>query len=615
MGKTNKIILWIITSIVILLLCLTFIISKRIDLNEIKSISMQNLSNLFPESNVKIGRIDHSFGTSIRIYLNDIVVKNNKSKDILKVKKFIIKFPITTLLIDKGNIDLKAENLFLNLSTLKSHRKSKIDTKVNSSILKNQIKLPSFVKSNKVNLKIIDSIIAKNKTQLEFNKILIKNINFKSSVAFEVTSKFSTNLADFGKIHSDLQLVGEINLKDYLKKNELEGKILLKSKNLLFEQMDKTIPEFKQTIEFKYNNSGLHFVKTELFSEVVSLNAEGHLLKNELNLDKFDLEFDSSILRKDDLINFNGSKILCNGSLKINLKSFKLFPKIVMKTTKPFLLNIENLDSIPLNLNGNVFDNRISLSSSSIIGLGVMKQNIDLKLNNYFKKEINDFKYSLEMDKVILSQKQYDSFKKIRVKLPSTIRNKTIQVDLKNTQINNHTINLQANIKSVPNTIEKLSFALKSKTESFQVDLNKNKYVVQMKKLNSNLLKDLFIPTFPIINSVINGKVSFKLDKNKLVYSKGYIKGLNGEFSSKSAITILKTNKIKNYKFILKMKKKRPVISQFRINGHRNMFSIHSSGVLNQNIINLTGNVFIHTSKIPFKVSGPLEAPKLEILN
>jgi hypothetical protein len=613
MGKTNKIILWGISSIVILLLCLTFIISKRIDLNEIKSISLQNLSNLFPGSNVKIGKIDHSFGTSIRIYLNDIVVKNNKSKDILKVKKFIIKFPITTLLIDKGNIDLKAENLFLNLTTLKSPRENKIETKGNSSILKNQIKLPSFVKSNKVNLKIIDSIIAKNKTQLEFNKILIKNINFKSSVAFEVTSKFSTSLAGFGKVHSDLQLVGEINLKNYFKKNELEGKILLTSKNLFFEQMNKKIPEFKQKIEFKYNNSGLHFIKTELFSEVVSLNAEGRLLKNELSLDKFDLEFDSSILRKDDLINFNDSKILFNGSLKINLKYFKLFPKIVIKTTKPFLLKIENWDSIPLTLNGDILDNKFSLSSSSTIGLGVMKQNIDFKLNNYLKKEINDFKYSLEMDKMILSQKQYDSFKKIRVKLPNTIRNKTIQVDLKNTQINNHAINLQANIKSVSNTIEKLSFALKSKTESLKVDLNKKKYVVQMKKLNSNLLKDLFIPTFPIINSSINGKVSFKLDNNKLVYSKGYIKGLNGEFSSKSAITILKTNKIKNYKLILKMKKKRLVISQFRVNGPRNIFSIKSSGDLNQNKINLTGNVFIHTSKIPFKVSGPLEAPKLEI--
>jgi hypothetical protein len=607
MSKVNKIILLVTTSIMLLLITLTFIISQRIDLNEIKVVSKENIENLFPGSKVEIGKVDHSLGSSIRIFLNDIVVTNKQSKEILKVKKFIIKFPITTLLIDKGNVDLKAESLLLNFSNYKSINKNEANNK-KSNYTQSKIKLPSFVKTNRVNLKIIDSIILKDKTQLEFNKIIVKNINFKSSVAFEIKSKFSTTLVDWGKIHSNLQLVGEVNLKDYLKKNELEGKILLTSKNLILEEINKTIPEFNQKIEFKYDRSGFYDIKTELFSEAVTLNAQGAMIDDELSLKKLDLEVNSNVLKKDNLIRYNDSKIIFSGSLLLALSNFKLIPNMKIKLTKPFLLNIDNFDSIPLNINGEIIGEKVVVRSSSIIKTGFIEQSLNFNLNNYLNKEISDFKYNVLADKLTLSQLEYDSLKKIRINLKNSIKNKSINIEVKNTKINGHKVNLKTNINTVDNEHTKLAFLLKSKTESLKINLKNNNYLIEMKKVNSNLVKDLFIPFFPILNSQLSGKMSFRLDQKKILYARGDFKGVGGDFVNNNAIEILKTSKIKNYKLIMRMKRNTPIVKTLKIVGYNNLFTINSSGTLVQNVLDLNGNIFAHSQKVPFKVSGDLDS-------
>jgi hypothetical protein len=462
-------------------------------------------------------------------------------------------------------------------------------------------------------LKVIDSIIVKNKTQFEFNKILVKNINLKKSVAFEVTSKFSTKIIDIGNVHSDLQLVGEVDLKDFLKKNKLKGKLLLTSKNLYFEKLNKKIPEFKQRIEFEHDGRGVNLFKTELFSDVVSLNAKGKLANETLNLDQFELEVDSSILKKDSLIALNESKILCEGSLKINLSSFKLIPNVKVKMTKPIFFNVDSIDSMALDISGEIVGNKVTLNSKSKIREGFVNQSLSMTLKHFIDKDIQDFKYNLSIMKMNLSGKEYKAFRQVKIKLPAKIKKKSFSIKVVDSKVNNSSFSLASDFQSSFNIIDKFSLRLKSKDESLNINLRKGRYDVRAKKINSTLIKDLFFSTFPVLNSQIDSQFSYQIKEGTFIYSKGYIKGLGGEFKNANLTTILKTNKIKDYKLVMKTKKKKHIETNLIVNGEKKLFRIQSIGTISNNLIDLDGSLNLNSKKIPFQLIGPLETPNLEI--
>lgn len=613
MGKTNRIIITIVITLLVFLGIVTFVVSNKINLTQIKSTTKRNLETAFPNSKVEVGKIDHSFGTSIRIYLNKIKVTDSNKNTTLEIKKFSIKFPITSLLINKGDINLQAEHLVLNLNRFVSVKNKNNESSELTKLIKKNIHLPAFVRKSKVHLKIINSKLLNRETDIHINKVIIKDLNFQKTTAFEIETFFKTNIPNVGHVESNIQVIGELNLSKYLIENKLAGKFVVKSKNLKVNNEAPSVNSFKQKVSFIYNSKKFQEIESEISNELFSLTVKGTEFKDVLKFSQFYLDINTGIFRKDSLIDFNKSRLIVEGMASFNLDRFTLNPQVKFKTNKNIYINLGKFDKIETKVSGEIKNNMMNSQLELTVKDKQIKANLELKVKDYLSNQIEAIGLDTTFEGIDFSKEEIQAFLETQVKFPKIKSIKT-KLEGKNLSVNDIPFGVKMISEVENHNLKSLNLRISEGSGTLKAQVKKQTVFVTLRDIRLDFLKLGKLNNIPFEKSKLRGKLEFNMENLKPTLKSLYISGKDGYLINEINLDIPKKSEIKRFDISLVRQKKSLLLKNLSLNGRNNKLKIKSSGKLLPDNLNIKGSINLNKINIPFRVGGSFNEPKLEIL-
>lgn len=390
-----------------------YFVSQKIDPETIKKIAVESIEKALPGSSAEIEKIDYSMGTSVTLEVKKLNLKLKKSKQqLLGINELQVKIPLLAIFTSGGTIDIITKAPKLHLKTYangKTNWERAIGAKVSSKkTITNKEKakknkktktstkeIPSFLSRSQINIRVTDTefkiIDSKNKkSQLTISKFLLKNIGLKKPTAFEIRSHIDYLLGGQNRMKTNLQLVGELDIKNLTENGKLKFETTLNLSKTSIEGQNK-IPDVKGRVKIesaKDKSTGHLEVK---IGNLVDIKTGLKYNENIFALDKlnFDIELENlkEYLSSEQLklisgIKFNKSVFNLQGQAKVKLGRVpNLSSDIKFGLTKKIFIDLENGVNITNKLNGSFKKNRISIINTNETFDGTIISKIQTRLN------------------------------------------------------------------------------------------------------------------------------------------------------------------------------------------------------------------------------------------
>ncbi|MCK5883217.1 MAG: hypothetical protein KAG61_05975 [Bacteriovoracaceae bacterium] len=362
-----------------------FYVSKVITPEEIKKFATDGIESALPAAEVKIGKIDLGFGTSVNLDISNLKLRlksKRNGRDLLDVKSASVSIPFWAILTGGGTVDVKLFSPNINfreigktnnwalaskgkrkkksnsapLASGKEKRSKKKSVKSKSSklaipALATRISLDLTLKQLGLKYRLKDG----NKGVIAIDKLLVKNLGLKSSTAFELRSSIKVNIPDSGDLNLNALLIGEMRLQDLLDKDELQSILMLKLSDINYTGAKLSIPNIKTNLNATIGVSGDVSGGFETTFETSKISSDFFLKGSVIKISKMDIS-----LLIADLIKIGNQSIpdLAPGKSRLNLlgnidlKGGRISPTLKLDLTPGMVFSANGIDTA-VRLNGN----------------------------------------------------------------------------------------------------------------------------------------------------------------------------------------------------------------------------------------------------------------------
>jgi hypothetical protein len=482
--------------------------STLVSPQEVRRITLEKLQDTFPNSQIELGELNFSIGTTFEFDLDmlSIHAPEENSKQLFGVEDVRIKVPVWAILFGGGEIEVQVNSPKLRYVTLgetnnwsvamkATERKKEQSTKKDPTSKKESspasMVVPAFLAQSQLNLRVSDLKIHyqldEQKGELNIKKFLVRNLNFESSTAFEVDSQMIFELGPEQEVSFDTLIIGQFNLGDYIQKGELPIMAVIKTNNLSTSMLARPLSEIKTDL------------KIVIKEKDINANVDISLLKD---------------VRMSAKLSSTPSKTTLS-SIKANIPLGEVLSLLEMK-----------LDGFNMNKAIMKLDGQIQVSSDGAISPDI-KLAIGPSIVQSFKQE--SFKHQFEAS---LVDKEFES------KLTSELFSGTL-IATSDARLD---INEKMTLENLPSFNSSVNLTNLSISESFirdflysNADTNETKKKVKQTKNEKDKKEEeapLFLPPGKLSLSLTNIKIADEVlsGKGQFQIGKDYIATKNLEF-------------------------------------------------------------------------------------
>lgn len=507
-----------------------YLVQKRLNPEEIKKLTQNELSKVFPNGSVQLGEVDISIGftSEIKILKLSIDIKNKRRNiSLLKLNNVSVKIPAWSILRGEGAIDIALDSPLIiyeefNKTNNWQFAIGQESKKEEPSSSGNETLPDEFLSRFKLNLIISKLDFLKKDTEgkelnLKVSSLEINDFNFLRPINFKLASKLKLPFDKSDNIDFETILDGTLDLSSYFKDKTFAGVCNFNFENIKFSLLKgQNIPDINGEVKFSADSS-LKVTKNIQISagEVAKLNLNVNIDKNMINININQIKAEVIIIKllslfniQEKRLNIGQSKVLITGDAQLGKK---IIPNLNVKISSP----IEFKHKTKLNI----------MEFNSLLSKGQLSVNTELKA----------------MDGII----KIELMNKFNVNsLPESLG-----------QLNNIVVKVKANGVNInKNFIESFTTKHNGKTKkvkakSEQMDLL-NLFVglpkadVSISLRNSMLLSDSLEGT--INTHIVQGKIKSEISLNLL---KGKINLENTTIAQKKRITSKFTFGVNKLKF------------------------------------------------------------------
>lgn len=405
--KKIKLIGGIFAIVVVAMGILFYVISQKINTDELKKIIEVKIEENLPGTDVRIENLSYRLGTQATLIVSKVELKLLEpfagQEKLFSVDQLYLNIPFGAILFGGGTIDLEVEQpqFLLSLKGEKNNwdkiiQASSTDDKkeeTKDSQSDSKVELPKFISNSKVNLRFFDVNLKlfDNGKQSSFviEKVLIKNFGLKSKSAFEVASKINYALSDNEVFMSKILLIGQFDTEAFFSDGKLQSSIVMDVKDIVVPNSPMKVPNIHGEVD-------VEMIKDDIKAEAKM--KVGDLLKVDFNVNG-----DKDIIKMSNLIaevsvkklkeglkdnpalvslEANNSLMKVTGGLTFNRAKKTIVPKFIFETTEAITLK-QNGIAIVNSFKGDYTntDFRGSLKSELLGGLILTSFNMVLDLN------------------------------------------------------------------------------------------------------------------------------------------------------------------------------------------------------------------------------------------
>lgn len=546
MSRKLQVLISFLVIIVVLFGTSLFIVSSKINPTELKKYITHVVQENFVDVETKIKEINYSVGTSINIEINGfhLISKLDRSQ-LLNMEKIIIRAPLASVLTSGSIVDIKAlsPKVFIRSHNGANNWQSAINSKSKNGSSEKIIQIPSFISRSKLNYRfenihlMLDAGKEK-RTKHIIDKILIKNAQLEKSTAFEIKSKIKLTLTAEKELSSNLQVIGEMYLIDFIEKNSFNASTSLKLTQNKVKGVVKEIPDVKGKLKFE---GGI-----ESFKGLINLDFKNHLFleatiskkNHHLNLTKFLVNMKneriSSFLtgrsaKFFEPIDWNKSETEVEGQLDIDLKTFSVKPQLVYGLNRS--IAVQTL-GMKLDLEGEWDNKELKLNGEGDFLKGDIEVESKIKFKDlYLNKAIEQegmVVISLEgegqkIDPTVVRKKLWMS-KNDQEQAASELESKSLpflnyksHFSFKNINLNNKPLSLTIDFDQINGYLTGKA-QVRNEKGKMALDFKKEAHVItgkgSLKEFDAALFENLLVRNSHLnITGLYNGSFSFNYSK------------------------------------------------------------------------------------------------------
>ncbi len=639
----KKIIITSVTTLIILLTCLTYL--------SIYGIKTEKLNN-FINNKLK------DYNPKLTLQIEEVFIKLNLSKLAINVNTNNANLIAETYPIKISKIDIN-----LNLIKFLKKENSIKNIKIKSS--------NNFIKDVTSFLNVIDFNLVRYVFYSQINKGLL---NFELDAKFD---DFSQNVKSYvfsGSVNdAKLNIPGYDNLEDINFKFQTQNKIT-KITNLRF--IYQNIGFVSKGLEVKQDESNVYYIKGDVENTKALINpnlifeflnikqlylSDKDILLNSKNFFSFKYNKNKKIknLKIESVLNFDEIYLnnkyqniifLKDGQINSKFENEQLTAEIVSKfvfsddlnsnndyknNNLKLQLNSKKNEKIQINgsisnrktlLDPKIFLNLLKIDSEILSG-----QKINAKTENNFKFELHNNKIEnfilnseIDLDKLELNKKIQDIIYLKNIKSKFTFEDKLLTVDLKSNysffdkNLNNDSQSNIFNFKLNKNDTEISDVEIFVQTDNNSIDIKDLKKYLNFKN-QFNFIEDQIINLNS--NFIINASLDSKLDLKKLAVRsnlnfdnlninyksdnlKKYLRNYRNKFTVKNPEILFEySNNLINFqldgKYLFKDKEDNLFI---RFTGNKNNFELYSLVNLDNSLLKIDEIQYIKKKNIPAKL-------------
>ena len=211
-----------VTAFFLILATVTWRVSHHLNPDFIRSELISAFEQNLPGSELRIGDIDITYGSKVRLSLGQIHLAGKASKlNLFSIDQLSLEFNLLGLIIPVGSTDI-----VINQPKLQWKKKhwNEVLPKNEFGRVVSKVNLPQYFLTSQVNLSIIDPVMIdgnRNIENLNVKQVSLKNISQSSTTAYEL--RFGDiNIKELGVLKSTM--VGQFDIHQFLTNGEVEAK-------------------------------------------------------------------------------------------------------------------------------------------------------------------------------------------------------------------------------------------------------------------------------------------------------------------------------------------------------------------------------------------------------
>lgn len=438
MTKKTKMILG--SAVALLLIVISGVLyyaSTKVNGEEIRKIVLENLEKSFPNASVKMGKLDVSMGTSIKLKSDKLEItysKENPKHEMLSVSLLEVRIPILAILTGGGDVDITLSAPRIGYFEIGKENNWSLAAKQNSkqkqveevppvgkqketpksSDPKKMLLIPPFLANSGINIRLNNlnvKYLLKNKESgvVVLNKFVVKQLSLNKPSAIEVDSKIDLNMKN-DSLALNLFVLGQFDLKEFIDQGKVYSKILVKLDNLKLKNSGLKIPNLKNDIVLHYHKNGKINGNVEIGFEKSNLNFSYLIIDDVVSIK--DINSKISVVDLKNMLEPNSSEMLGNsGSIalkgKIEINKGKISPKVEILNEGDIIVKSQGFNvanTFNLSMNQTAID--LSMSSKVLDGVVKNKVNLNFDLNSTkdIQERIRNLVVDSEVQKINLSK-------------------------------------------------------------------------------------------------------------------------------------------------------------------------------------------------------------------
>lgn len=264
-----KVLIVAIVTFFLLLAGAIYYASTKLNPEEIRRLTIEETSKIFPNSKVSLETIDVKLGLNFKVYLRqmriDYLENGSNPIPMLSLNELQVKVPFWAIITGGGVVEFKLENpeiTYVEFEQGNNWTKSMGESKKNEAEKSNSGKfsLGVFAKS-KINIRLNNILLnyqLKSKTngKIAVSKFLINGLNFESPSAFEIASNISMTDELKATTSFDLLTIGQIHLNEFVTNGNIPVDAVIKINQFNKTGLSLKVPELSTTMNFVAKKNG-----------------------------------------------------------------------------------------------------------------------------------------------------------------------------------------------------------------------------------------------------------------------------------------------------------------------------------------------------------------------
>ena len=370
---SKKIIIIIVTIFVVLGLALgggIVYVNQNIKPKQVKEIIIKQIESKLKGVKVNIKELEYDLGFKVDFEIEGLTLSEVKTNDrIASIEEAHLNVSVLSILFGGGNIDILLDGPYAKIYKTKKGQINWSAYSKNEALQKNEskdsktsksssqkIEVPSIVENSKINFRLnnlkVDYIDGEKNTFI-IEKIILKDLNLKSTTAYEIKSYIDYNLSKGQKISTHINIMGELSLQNLLSDKDFKAKSFITLKDTKLTDSEYQIPDIENEVSFSLDKDSNvdASVKTSA-DELLRFNFKLKMRKENVAIDIADssiyLERIFKILNLG-MVNSNGANLLISGSIQTNASFSTMKPDLKLKLSKAITVRNSKIKTMDIN--------------------------------------------------------------------------------------------------------------------------------------------------------------------------------------------------------------------------------------------------------------------------